>query len=154
MVDRGSRMEVHAGVKTGRPIVSLFVCMCLLSGFPAYADVQGRSHVRAGSSRAAVSLRLRGGSAGWSGRGGAGDEEITDDNIRQHLNDSHFEYEAGSGMGGPGFRTKLGDELTVSALDVIRLRFVPRDVLSNSVAHQSFRAYPPLYAHQLFGQDE
>jgi len=81
------------------------------------------------------------------------------------------------------------DELTCSALDAIRLRFVPRDALSNTAVHevmpcpsqyllishsflriltvctvcvcvcvcvriQSFKFYPPLYAHQIFGEDE
>ena len=101
-------------------------------------------------------LRLRG---GWAPRqvGGQGpgpDEDMTDDNIRRSLNDSYYEYEVGAGLGGPGDRKHLPDELTSSALDVVRLRFVPRDALSNSAAHQSFHAYAPLYAHQLFGEDE
>jgi len=76
----------------------------------------------------------------------------------------------------------LADELTCGALDVIRLRFVPRNALSNTAAHQvsppacqmfyhsrsclpypppkiphplqSFKFHPPLYAHQIFGDDE
>ena len=53
-----------------------------------------------------VVQRLRGGSAaGVSERVPAADEDWTDENVRKHLNDSHYEYEAG--VGGPGFRSKL-----------------------------------------------
>jgi len=52
--------------------------------------------------RAGAPLRLRGGGAPGKV---LEDEELTDENIRKYLNDSHYEYE--TGVGGPGFRAKL-----------------------------------------------
>ena len=54
----------------------------------------------------ARSLRLRGGSE--QAQHVLEDEDLTDANIRKHLNDSHYEYE--TGVGGPGFRSKLPGE--------------------------------------------
>jgi len=116
-------------------------CVRAGTSTPRAAECGARGVLRAGGC-----LRLRG------GRLDPADEEMTTENVRRHLNDSAYEYEPGAG--GPGFRRKLPDELTCSALDVIRLRFVPRDALSNTAAHQGFPAFPPLYTHQLFGEDE
>lgn len=126
-------------------VMAASACACAISPPPPPHAAANRAARRFG---AKFCLRLRG------GRGAGGeDEALTDDNIRRHLNDSIYEYDPEFG-GGPGFRKSLPDKLTCSALDAIRLRFVPRNALSNSAAHQAFPSYAPLYAHQLFGADE
>jgi hypothetical protein len=73
---------------------------------PLHLPIETPFQLRAAS----ASIQLRGGLRGGFDDSKKLEEEgfdLTDENIRKRLNDSHFEYQSGPGFGGPGFRRKL-----------------------------------------------